>query len=140
MKDFQRIIDKALDKDPETRYQHIDDLLSDLKREKKESSESIITDSNSYKQYKKPKRKKYIIAVSILIMLLLGFGAYYIFNNKTKEIKPAKHTQITYEGTIFFSGLPNLLTEITQISPDGRYTAYVVDNKKNRMYLYSRKL
>ena len=107
-------------------------MLSDLKREKKESSESIITDSNSYKQYKKPKRKKYIIAVSILIMLLLGFGAYYIFNNKTKEIKPAKHTQITYEGTIFFSGLPNLLTEITQISPDGRYTAYVVDNKKNR--------
>jgi len=32
---LQRIIDKALDKDLGMRYQHVDDLLSDLKREKK---------------------------------------------------------------------------------------------------------
>src|SRR4030066_294496 len=36
---FQRIIDKSLEKDPETRYQHIDELLSDIRREKKESGE-----------------------------------------------------------------------------------------------------
>ena len=36
---FQRIIDKSLDKDPETRYQHIDELLSDLRREKRDSGE-----------------------------------------------------------------------------------------------------
>ncbi len=30
---LQRIINKALDKEPETRYQHIDEMLSDLKRE-----------------------------------------------------------------------------------------------------------
>ncbi len=38
---FQRIIDKSLDKDPETRFQHIDELLSDLRREK-ESGEHRI--------------------------------------------------------------------------------------------------
>ncbi len=32
---LQRMIDKALDKDPGMRYQHVDDFLSDLKREKK---------------------------------------------------------------------------------------------------------
>ena len=49
---FQRIIDKSLDKDPETRYQHIDELLSDLRREKRDSGEFAIS---------KLKRKKYKI-------------------------------------------------------------------------------
>ncbi len=39
---FQRIIDKSLDKDPETRYQHIDELLSDLRREKRDSGEFAV--------------------------------------------------------------------------------------------------
>jgi|GEM_PF-1901169 len=33
--DLQRLINKALDKDLETRYQHVDDLLADIKSEKK---------------------------------------------------------------------------------------------------------
>jgi serine/threonine-protein kinase len=32
---LQRLINKALDKDVETRYQHVDDLLADIKNEKK---------------------------------------------------------------------------------------------------------
>jgi len=32
---LQRIIDKALDKDRDTRYQHVEDLLADLRRERK---------------------------------------------------------------------------------------------------------
>ena len=38
---LQSIIDKALNKDPATRYQHIADLLADLKREKKQALETI---------------------------------------------------------------------------------------------------
>ena len=40
---FQRIIDKALDKEPETRYQHIDELLSDFRREKRDSGEFTVS-------------------------------------------------------------------------------------------------
>ena len=40
---FQRIIDKSLEKDPETRYQHIDELLSDLRREKRDSGEFAVS-------------------------------------------------------------------------------------------------
>jgi len=38
---LQSIIDKALDKNPATRYQHIADLLADLRREKKQALETI---------------------------------------------------------------------------------------------------
>ena len=37
---FQRLIESV--ENPETRYQHIDELLSDLKREKKESGEHRV--------------------------------------------------------------------------------------------------
>ena len=43
MKDSREIIDKSLDKDPETRYQHIDELLSDLRREKRDSGEFAVS-------------------------------------------------------------------------------------------------
>ncbi len=127
---FQRIIDKALDKDPETRYQHIDDLLSDLKREKRESSESIIINKSSYEKIKKTKKREYIIAASILIILLLVFIAYYLLNNKMKIIKSPKHTQLTFDGNIYIY----FPTDFTQISPDGKYTAYVM-NKGNEQSL-----
>lgn len=32
---LQRIIDKALEKDPEMRFQHVEELLADLKRERR---------------------------------------------------------------------------------------------------------
>jgi len=44
---LQRIIDKALDKDRSMRYQHVDDLLSDLKREKKYSLSTGSRKQNS---------------------------------------------------------------------------------------------
>ena len=40
---FQRIIDKSLDKDPGTRYQHIDELLSGKKKKKKKAVSIKLT-------------------------------------------------------------------------------------------------
>ncbi len=37
---FQRIIDKALDKEQETRYQHIDEVLADIKRIGKDNEQN----------------------------------------------------------------------------------------------------
>ncbi len=125
---FQRIIDKALDKDAETRYKHIDELLADLKREKRESTESVIIKKSSFEKGKKSKKKKYIIAASILIMVLVGFGANYLLNNSIRIINPPRHLQLTFNGNVCLIG--SLISDYTQISPDGKYTAYVV-NKGN---------
>ncbi len=50
---LQRIVDKALAKDREERYQHIDDLLADLRREKKNMEQ--MKDAPVAKPVKSPK-------------------------------------------------------------------------------------
>ena len=119
---FQRIIDKALDKDAETRYQHIDEVLSDIRR---------VGKGNEPKIRRKSKRKIYYIASTFVIATLLLLSANYFLYNKTKIIKPPKHTQLTFDGNILIS----YLADFTQISPDGKYTAYVVD-KGNEQSIY----
>ena len=130
---FQRIIDKSLDKDPETRYQHIDELLSDLRREKKESGEHSI----SKRRVKKSKTKIAIIISAIAFVVLCTAVIIYFFNNKSKIIKPPKHTQLTFDGNVYFYGSDFWLFDQSQISPDGQFTAYVA-GKGNEKSIYVR--
>lgn len=119
---YQRIIDKSLDKDPETRYQHIDELLSDLRRERKESGEHSID-----KRRTKKSKIKIAVIISTVVFVVLGATLIiYLLNNPTKNVKPPKHTQLTFEGNIYFYQSGRLF-DISQISPDGQFTAYVVD-------------
>jgi serine/threonine protein kinase len=117
---FQRIVDKLLDKDPETRYQHIDELLSDLRREKKESGEHKI----DKRKTKKSKTKIAIIISAVALLVLCTALIIYLLNNPTKIIKPPKHTQLTFEGNLYFYN-SGLLSDRSHISPDGQFTAYV---------------
>jgi serine/threonine protein kinase/Tfp pilus assembly protein PilF len=67
---LQRIVDKALAKDRDERYQHIDDLLADLRRERK-SLEYVKT-----KQVSPKPRKRllpFIVPASIVFILALLF-------------------------------------------------------------------
>src|SRR4030066_391826 len=108
---FQRIINKSLDKDPETRYQHIDELLSDIRREKKESGEF----KTGVRKSKRLKTKIQIIISAIAFVIICTALIIYLLNNPAKNVKPPKHTQLTFEGNIYF---------YAQISPDGQSTAY----------------
>ena len=119
---FQRIIDKSLDKDSETRYQHIDELLSDLRREKKESGEFGIGNRRT----KKSKTKIAVIISAIAFVVLCAAIIIYFLNNPPKKVEPPKHTQLTFEGNIYFYD-DGQLWDISQISPDGQFTAYVID-------------
>jgi len=116
---LQRIVDKTLDKDKETRYQHIDDLLSDLKRELKSSSGimPVVTE-------KKLKPKQLILIAALTILAIL---ATFVILNLLQE-KPAprlttKHKQITFTGKAFYPA----------VSPDGQFIAYVTDENKLMM-------
>ncbi len=122
---FQRIIDKALNKEPKTRYQHIDDVLSDFRRVEKEGEPSKKT-GIKYKRI-----ITYIISLLFVISIL--FEINYFLNNKSRIFTPPKHTQLTFNGHVKI----DYFGDLTQISPDGKYTAYVVD-KGNEQTIYVR--
>jgi len=72
---LQRMVDKSLAKDKEERYQHVDDLLADLRREKK-ISEYVKTAQISA-QFVTPKPKKkflpFLVPASIIFIVVLIF-------------------------------------------------------------------
>jgi tetratricopeptide (TPR) repeat protein len=71
---LQRIVVKALEKDRDERYQHIDDLLADLRRERK-SLEYVKTTQIPIAEPSKPKRRllPFIIPASVVFILALIF-------------------------------------------------------------------
>ena len=124
---FQRIIDKSLDKDPETRYQHIDELLSDLRREKRDSGE--FTTSKLKKKNTRLIKRISVISASLIAAVIIFIAGNYFLINRVKNVNPPKHAQLTFNGNIYIiSGFNDINIDFAQISPDGQFTAYVVDN------------
>jgi len=115
---LQRIIDKALDKEKETRYQSISDLLADLKREKRDSSAAI-----------KPvgKLRKAILgqrSFTLASLLLIAFIAIFAIDRLQMQSGSSfsvTHKQITFVGNIPMS---TELDDLSAISPDGQFLAY----------------
>jgi len=73
--DLERIVSKALEKEKEERYQHIDDVLTDLRREKKSLEYVKTAQIPSEPVTPKPKKKAlpFIIPASIVFALILMF-------------------------------------------------------------------
>ena len=110
---LQHIIDKALDKDRETRYQHVDELLADLKRERKTGSISTkpVSRIKSRKIKRAVTRYASVAVVAILVMVL----GVWLFNRQPAQIVQPKHRQVTFTGDATWPA----------ISPDGEFVAYV---------------
>ncbi|MCI0555226.1 MAG: serine/threonine-protein kinase, partial [Anaerolineae bacterium] len=116
---LQRVVDKALDKDRETRYQHMDDLLADLKRERKSTAE-FVKPTNKKVKRSKPRPTKIIFAAFAIVSAMLMIISIYLLNKPpAKHIFPI-HKQITFVGNAYDPA----------ISPDGQYVAYVTDQPK----------
>jgi serine/threonine protein kinase/Flp pilus assembly protein TadD len=73
--DLERIVSKALAKEKEERYQHIDDVLADLRREKKSLEYVKSTQIPPEAQPPKPKKKllPFLVPASIVFLLVLLF-------------------------------------------------------------------
>ncbi len=84
--DLERMITKALTKDKEERYQHIDDLLADLRQEKK-SLEYVKTATLAQPtETQKPLRKKMLpLVLAGLAVVILIVGYFTLFNKKEPE-------------------------------------------------------
>ncbi len=100
---LQRIIDKALDKDRETRYQHCDELIADLKREKKEylnfsrtalqpelksallKTQTMVNVAREDQSLPKPKNKFRAPLMTIGILVISVIGIYFMNRGDTKK-------------------------------------------------------
>jgi len=84
--DLERIVFKALAKDKEERYQHIDDLLADLRRERKSLEYVKTTTLAQPVETQKPLKKRMIpLVLAGLAVLILIVGYFALFNKKEPE-------------------------------------------------------
>lgn len=109
--ELETIINKALEKDRQTRYQSAAEMGADLKR--------LQSGAESAAQKPAPYRKMLLFAaVSAMVVLALGLGRRWF---KSQQITPGKtlsERQLTHNPS------ENHLISAA-ISPDGKYVAYV---------------
>jgi eukaryotic-like serine/threonine-protein kinase len=112
--DFERIINKSLEKDPDLRYQSAAELWTDLLRVKRD------TESRAFTQVVGPpaKRSRWGLSIGIGAVLVVLAAAAGRYAHKLEKPAPFQRIQISQLTT---SRKPNLVA----ISPDGRYVAYV---------------
>ncbi len=119
---WQHIIEKALDKDEETRYQNISDLMADIKREKK--SNSVLT---SAVETQKKKNLKNIVIYTVMVvgfLTLLIWQYQTLVSKKIDDTVSISHKQVSFTGNALYPA----------ISPDGQFIAYTTINNKLMMH------
>jgi serine/threonine-protein kinase len=89
--ELERIVDKALSKDKDERYQHVDDMLADLRREWKNieyAKASHVSSPALQVETQKPNEnfRRFYIPASILILLVIAAAAYFLFFKQGSEI------------------------------------------------------
>jgi serine/threonine protein kinase len=119
--ELERIVSKALEKKKEDRYQHVEDMLIDLRRLKRDTSEVLPKSMKALTiKGRKPRTTRLILggfaAVAIIFIIISIFFNKFIKRETAKQIEPT-HRQITFTGKVSYPA----------ISPDGNFIAYVCE-------------
>ena len=125
--DLERIINRALEKDRELRYQHASEIRSELMRLKRDTDSGRISSSGSAAEATaRPvamahpavglARKKYVLLAACFALLAAGFAAYHFWPRSNPPSGPAKITQISQW---------NKPMNAARLSPDGHTVAFV---------------
>jgi serine/threonine protein kinase/Tol biopolymer transport system component len=141
--ELERIIDKALEKDREIRYQHASDVRSDLKRLKRDTESGRISAAKQIPERRLSKptfRKRLAIGLTGAILLAVGFAIWLIY--PSRPLKVVGSLQITNDGRqkdlvvtdgarLYFLENVQGQAEITQVSTSGGDTVQVATPLKN---------
>ena len=84
--EMERIIDKALEKDRDTRYQHASDLLADLKRLKRQTESSRVAVAQAEPAGARKKNWMWIAAAGIAIIALVAASVWYLRAGRAEQI------------------------------------------------------
>jgi serine/threonine protein kinase/Tol biopolymer transport system component len=115
--DMERIIQKALEKDCEVRYQSAADLRADLKRLKRDTSSGKITAAEPSSQAASAKSRWVWLAAAIVVAVLLTL--FSLFRPRQTVQNPLSNAQFT-RLTDFDGAETN-----PAISPDGKFVAFI---------------
>jgi serine/threonine protein kinase len=114
---LQHIVDNALAKNSETRYQSMADLLTDMKQKRKSDWEP----AKPMDARPKVITPRTVIAALAVIAIIIVVVLLNMVGKQPAERIPATHRQITFSGSAFKPA----------ISPDGKYMAWVDEDAEN---------
>jgi eukaryotic-like serine/threonine-protein kinase len=133
--DLERIINKALEKDRDLRYQSASEMRTDLKRLRRDTDSGRISSPGSravqglvpetasgsasavaVQPSVKPARKKYVLVAACIALVAAAFVAYHVWSRSNTPSGPAKITQISQW---------NKPMNWAKLSPDGHAVAFV---------------
>jgi tetratricopeptide (TPR) repeat protein len=131
--DLQRIVSKALAKEKEERYQHIDDVLADLRREKKSLEYVETTQIPAEAVPAKPKKKllPFLIPASIVFLMLL---LLLIFKPFRVEVVPEKKA-IAEENSLAIMYFENMVDPEDRDRIAQMITALLITDLSESQYL-----
>ena len=125
--EIDRVVDKALAKDPDERYQHIEGMLVDLRALQR----SVQTgDARAVSRKRGPARKKSKliprIAFGVLVLFLAALGVYVVSGPERNEFG---------NRVVKFVVAPGEDVHDPVVSPDGRYVAFVTFDEGGALWI-----
>ncbi|HEX4067804.1 MAG TPA: protein kinase [Acidobacteriaceae bacterium] len=129
---LEEIINKALEKDRDVRYQHASEIRADLKRLKRDTESGrsqIASQTTTATQTAATRQRLSLAIVSIVAILLIaaGYGAYsFLHRSGPAPFQNFSISQVTNTGN----------EKLAALSPDGKYILSVQsDNGKEALWL-----